>query len=675
MLVNCPAHLARIVLQWGRRSSRRKTRSARNAAEFLTRALQWGRRSSRRKTPRLLLPLAPRRRASMGPPLIAAEDAQRLWCARAASRCFNGAAAHRGGRPGANLSGTNLTMALQWGRRSSRRKTRAWGRARLDPTPRASMGPPLIAAEDPRWRRDERANGRGFNGAAAHRGGRHGPDWAHGEEAKALQWGRRSSRRKTRTPAPVPARAFAALQWGRRSSRRKTRAPLPVSVYRMRKLQWGRRSSRRKTRCEPEWRSSWTSSLQWGRRSSRRKTHRRSQRISIPPWLQWGRRSSRRKTARTRAVDPRAHGERASMGPPLIAAEDLPQRRSRSPDVDASMGPPLIAAEDVASALDAKPNVSLQWGRRSSRRKTRAGYGVDPIGVRRFNGAAAHRGGRPEQPGALSDQKLALQWGRRSSRRKTRRLLADRSRRRSLASMGPPLIAAEDASVAVGRVRSRFALQWGRRSSRRKTCTGVRRTHRGGARFNGAAAHRGGRRVASVTRASVVSTASMGPPLIAAEDDGACTGPRSDRDASMGPPLIAAEDSATSRVATRRNRSRFNGAAAHRGGRRDGRGARLTLGISRGFNGAAAHRGGRRGVAVASVAASRAASMGPPLIAAEDLPFSAPSQLTRILGFNGAAAHRGGRLALPSPGDRAPIASASMGPPLIAAEDERRAER
>jgi hypothetical protein len=84
------------------------------------------------------------------------------------------------------------------------------------------MGPPLIAAENPSARRGTRATNPGFNGAAAHRGG----------ELMALG-----------EAAVVPA----LLQWGRRSSRRRTRTSVTEVVVRNYKLQWGRRSSRRRT--------------------------------------------------------------------------------------------------------------------------------------------------------------------------------------------------------------------------------------------------------------------------------------------------------------------------------------------------------------------------------------------------------------------------------------------
>ena len=85
--------------------------------------------------------------ASMGPPLYAAEDTR------------------VGGKQ------QRLLFLLQWGRRSTRRKTIV----PVDGSPNskgASMGPPLYAAEDGRPQSPPATPTSSFNGAAALRGGR-----------------------------------------------------------------------------------------------------------------------------------------------------------------------------------------------------------------------------------------------------------------------------------------------------------------------------------------------------------------------------------------------------------------------------------------------------------------------------------------------------------------------
>ena len=84
--------------------------------------------------------------------------------------------------------------------------------------------------------------------------------------------------------------------------------------------------------------------------------------------------------------------------------------------------------------------------------------------------------------------------------------------------MGPPLIAAEDVFRFTARAMTRGELQWGRRSSRRKTRGSGRNPSSAITRFNGAAAHRGGRPAFGLKPIEAEGEASMGPPLIAAED-------------------------------------------------------------------------------------------------------------------------------------------------------------
>ena len=107
------------------------------------------------------------------------------------------------------------------------------------------------------------------------------------------------------------------------------------------------------------------------------------------------------------------------MGPPLYAAEDVIELCVLLERHDTSMGPPLYAAEDAPmEALNKRLEETLQWGRRSTRRKT-------------------------DIPRVIAH----LQ---------------------TMASMGPPLYAAEDRH-AQRSVSSNNRLQWGRRSTRRKT--------------------------------------------------------------------------------------------------------------------------------------------------------------------------------------------------------------
>ncbi len=83
------------------------------------------------------------------------------------------------------------------------------------------------------------------------------------------------------------------------------------------------------------------------------------------------------------------------------------------------MEPPLIAAENVFAAEEHR-RIKI-----------------------RFNGAAAHRGGELRVAYALGLADASLQWSRRSSRRRTR-LTPAQTLRKFSASMEPPLIAAEN---------------------------------------------------------------------------------------------------------------------------------------------------------------------------------------------------------------------------------------
>ena|GEM_PF-4025874 len=110
-----------------------------------------------------------------------------------------------------------------------------------------------------------------------------------------------------------------------------------------------------------------------------------------------------------------------------------------------------------------------------------------------FNGAAALRGGRPRTYASCERGDGRLQWGRRSTRRKTRQVReADGGRLR--ASMGPPLYAAED-STRVCCCRSIcFQASMGPPLYAAEDGGALGGRARVPARFNGAAALRGGRR-------------------------------------------------------------------------------------------------------------------------------------------------------------------------------------
>gem|GEM_PF-3525404 len=182
----------------------------------------------------------------------------------------------------------------------------------------------------------------------------------------------------------------------------------------------------------------------------------------------------------------------------------------------ASMGPPLYAAEDrlqgghlLSGAASFNGAAALRGGRPDRNLRSASTYQC-------FNGAAALRGGRRMVRGCSSQTTSMLQWGRRSTRRKTSDDEADESRPQTL--------------------------QWGRRSTRRKTAVSSLNAS-ALRRFNGAAALRGGRHHA--LRGSFFAlSASMGPPLYAAEDVERSAAERTHHAASMGPPLYAAEDRA-----------------------------------------------------------------------------------------------------------------------------------
>ena len=158
----------------------------------------------------------------------------------------------------------------------------------------------------------------------------------------------------------------------------------------------------------------------------------------------------------------------APVEPPLCAAENTGQ-----PERPASLHPLQWSRRSVrrkthhASYVASRMTALLQWSRRSARRKTHAARG------------AGH-----------GDQ--GLQWSRRSARRKTDGQV-DPSLERPDASMEPPLSAAENAPRPAGSSRS-------------------------SARFNGAAAQRGGKQPMTDINTNESNSASMEPPLSAAEN-------------------------------------------------------------------------------------------------------------------------------------------------------------
>ncbi len=132
----------------------------------------------------------------MGPQHIAAENATPPPERPVPGRRFNGAAAHRCGKPRRCARARQSPPALQWGRSTSLRKTRQHG---------------------------------------------------HGHRvACGLQWGRSTSLRKTSCKQRNRFTRSSLLQWGRSTSLRKTSSP-SLSQWVCSGLQWGRSTSLRKT--------------------------------------------------------------------------------------------------------------------------------------------------------------------------------------------------------------------------------------------------------------------------------------------------------------------------------------------------------------------------------------------------------------------------------------------
>ncbi len=421
----------------------------------------------------------------MGPQHIAAENLAPSRNAFTLNERFNGAAAHRCGKLGTDLSVLHCTYRLQWGRSTSLRKTRH------------------------NWELGQGSSC--FNGAAAHRCGK------HAELAQALEM-----RLASMGPQHIAAENH-------------TRA--------------------KGKPCSPGGRFNGAAAHRCGKRSA-------------------GRGACRRR--------------RASMGPQHIAAENAVRRqrthagaRSFNGAAAHRCGKPRHLANvriehpcfnGAAAHRCGKREhirnpgiwqIRLQWGRSTSLRKTLPRPARTALQAG-FNGAAAHRCGKRRGDDRAAEHALELQWGRSTSLRKTKLLVGEEAplwrfngaaahrcgkRGSSLAkrllfgaSMGPQHIAAENAAGGP-RARLIVGLQWGRSTSLRKTQqAGLERASSWG--FNGAAAHRCGKRVG-----------------IAADQQGV--------PASMGPQHIAAENGTLYALSTYGLDAGFNGAAAHRCGKRE----------------------------------------------------------------------------------------------------------
>src|SRR5438445_302385 len=107
------------------------------------------------------------------------------------------------------------------------------------------------------------------------------------------------------------------------------------------------------------------------------------------------------------------------MGPPFFTAEDPVVDPHRCFFRRASMGPPFFTAEDTCQVAKRPPSSTrfngaavLHGGRHPTQ-----GLAAAPRVC--FNGAAVLHGGRHATAIAPDAALFALQWGRRSSRRKT----------------------------------------------------------------------------------------------------------------------------------------------------------------------------------------------------------------------------------------------------------------
>ena len=226
------------------------------------------------------------------------------------------------------------------------------------------MGPQHIAAENTQPAPIVPSVAQCFNGAAAHRCGKHG-DRAHGTPGHTASMGpQHIAAENCQSSGPQPLRI--ALQWGRSTSLRKTWLP------------WNEFAN--------------DSPLQWGRSTSLRKTHIRQhcqaaiQRFNGAAAHRCGKRSScsvlAPSTSRFNGAAAHRCGKRARR---------LRQAR-RSPSFNGAAA--HRCGKPHRTTSDAVRTPPLQWGRSTSLRKTLLETYTVAMLDPGFNGAAAHRCGK-----------------------------------------------------------------------------------------------------------------------------------------------------------------------------------------------------------------------------------------------------------------------------------------
>ncbi len=306
-------------------------------------------------SPTVLLPLQWGRSTSLRKTLVA-QVIERL------TSCFNGAAAHRCGKRLCSQQTQSGFAPLQWGRSTSLRKTGSVHDVVLRQVA-ASMGPQHIAAENSIDTCPLHELDGSFNGAAAHRCGK-------------LQFrrGERTSDRASMGPQHIAAENLAgadehrATQWASMGPQHiaAENGEAPRILRGFHGASMGPQHIAAENRIKVDENAS-AQELQWGRSTSLRKTVDDLFLLLHFRRLQWGRSTSLRKTTALRRY--------------CVSSDQL------------------------------------QWGRSTSLRKTalRRRAGVPCSG---FNGAAAHRCGKPAEMAAQA--------------------------RKEAASMGPQHIAAEN---------------------------------------------------------------------------------------------------------------------------------------------------------------------------------------------------------------------------------------
>ncbi len=105
------------------------------------------------------------------------------------------------------------------------------------------------------------------------------------------------------------------------------------------------------------------------------------------------------------AVNASVSGRGASMGPQHIAAENCNSHQRCSPKSTLQWGRSTSLRKTRISSSEMRPSRALQWGRSTSLRKTCSQMARREIRVAGFNGAAAHRCGKP--PSARSISRVA----------------------------------------------------------------------------------------------------------------------------------------------------------------------------------------------------------------------------------------------------------------------------